>query len=259
LTNTTGDVVYGSGSNAYSNLTAPTVLGNNLGWNGTNVFWQSARNTMYLYDEFMTADNTGTLNWFVNGSGSGGVLANTTYPSTAGHPGIFAMSCTTSGDAHITLGANSGGTFVFGGGAISQTWIAQLSALSDGTDTYIVRMGFTDAYTGTPGNGAYFAYTHSANSGKWQVATASSSSSTVNNTNNVADTNFHSFRIEINAGATSVGFYIDDVQVANSPISTNIPSSVLYPWVVMIKSAGTNGRAMVCDAFTMVQEFTTPR
>lgn len=254
----TGDIHYGSATNVVSNLSAPTVLGSNLGWNATNVYWQNAKNTVYYYDEFFGNSN----NVFWNVAGTGGVLVNTsTFPATAGHPGVWALSsqASTTGTAAISLGSNTSGSVFFGGGAISQNWMTKLSALSDGTDTYSARNGFVDSFVGTPQNGAYFTYTHGTNSGRWQIVTVKATVATTSDSGIAADTNFHSFRIDVNAAGTSVSFYIDDVQTSNSPVATNIPVVIIYPSAALIKSAGSTAIAQICDAFTFVQELTTPR
>jgi hypothetical protein len=253
-----GTVLYGSASNVISALAAPTVLGSNLGWNATNVYWQNAKNTVYFYDEFFGNGNTAV--WNVSGTGAVSVNAST-FPATSGHPGVWALQslASTTGTASIALGSNSSGSIFFGGGAISINWIGQLSALSDATDTYSSRNGFSDAFLTTPSNGAYFTYTHGTNSGRWEIVTKKATATTTADSGIAADTNFHSFRIEVNAAGTSVSFYIDDVQTSNSPIATNIPVVILYPQANLVKSAGTTARAFVVDAFTLVQQLTTPR
>lgn len=259
VTLATNGVLVGQGTSPISAVTAPTIIGSSLGWNATNVFWQNAKNTMYFYDDFFGNLNNG----FWNVSGTGAVSPNnSSFPAIAGHPGVWALqdNASATGTASITLGNNTSGSMFLGSGAISITWIAKLSALSDVSDTYSSRMGFSDSFTGTaPPNGCYFTYTHGTNGGRWQIVTVAATVATTSDSGIAADTNYHSFRIDINAGATSVAFYIDDVQTSNSPSVTNIPVAILYPQANFLKTVGTTRRALIVDAFTLVQNLTTPR
>ena len=141
-------------------------------------------------------------------------------------------------------------------GETTMEWVSNLPALSDGTDTYAVEFGFGDQSTanGTITEGIYWRYTHSENSGNWTIKCVHASSTTSANTSSAADTNWHVFKIVVNAAATSVAFYIDGSQVANSPITTNIPQDTgqsTGPFFRILKSAGSTARYLLMDAFFM--------
>ena len=112
-------------------------------------------------------------------------------------------------------------------------------------------LGEVSTATGDIANGAYFEYTHGTNSGNWQIKTAAASSRTTANTTTAADTNWHRFTIDINAGGTSVSFYIDGAEVANSPIATNIPTAGYFSDSFSIDkdggSTGTTSRDLYID------------
>jgi hypothetical protein len=61
-----------------------------------------------------------------------------------------------------------------------------------------------------------------------------------------ADTNFHKFAITVNSTGTSAAFFIDGVQLANSPITTNIPTTnQLYFGIQQVRTAGTTNSKFV--------------
>jgi hypothetical protein len=138
---------------------------------------------------------------------------------------------------------------------------AALSALSDGTDTYTVRMGFLDNSTGTPTDGAYFRYTHGTNSGKWQAVTVSNSVETAEDTTIAAEASvFHTFKIVANSDATQVDFYIDGVKT--NDITTNIINSsarVTGHGAHIVKSAGTTARLLYLDYIDFLTTRSTAR
>ncbi len=63
----------------------------------------------------------------------------------------------------------------------------------------------------------------------WGIQSRSGGVSTEEDSGILADTDEHIFRIE--STSTSVSFYIDDVECANSPITTNICNSFMQPMV----------------------------
>ena len=62
-----------------------------------------------------------------------------------------------------------------------------------------------------------------ANAGNWQNWTRNGGAITTSDTGVAVDTDYHIFRIEC-FPTGEVHYYIDDVECANSPITTNIPS-----------------------------------
>ena len=139
---------------------------------------------------------------------------------------------------------------------------------SDGIDTFQFLSGFFDqAGAVNQVDGAYFLYdsqgvsTGSAASGNWQIVTASNSVRTFTTTGTSIDnSNFQKLRIDVNADATRVNFYIDDSLVGTH--NTNIPtgSSRLFGnGLILLKSAGTTARTVDVDFLYMKTKFTTPR
>lgn len=153
---------------------------------------------------------------------SGGLnSAGITGVSTANQVGIFRMRSTTAaGYATLSAATNS---VIFGTATWSFETVLKTVHLSDGTDNYIFRAGFGDLTTGAEAaDGAYFTY-DTAVSPNWLMVTAQASARTTTATSvAVNTTNWVKLRLEVNAAATLVTYYINDASVGT--ISTNIPT-----------------------------------
>lgn len=160
----------------------------------------------------------------------------------------------------------SGGTAAFSGtplgfGPFWCEWKTLLSALSDGTDTYIARCGYIDTATAAPTDMIGFRYTHSTNGGRWEcVCRSNNVEAAVDSGVSVAANADYTMRFTTNADATSVAFTINGVAVAT--ITTNIPSGLArfgQPGLSIIKSLGTNARSFYADWCKIDYIFTSPR
>jgi len=189
---------------------------------------------------------------FIDSQGAG--INFSIYGNEAGRPGVVSIYANTSTNAFW----RTVGQIVVGGGTVTLQQYVKISALSDGTNRYILRLGFIGDTT-TINNGIYFSYSDNANSGKWQIVTMNGGVATTNNTNTTADTNWHIFKIVVNSGATSISFYIDGTEVTNSPITTNIPTASLYLTMHQTKSLGTISQKIYQDLYTLNYTLTTPR
>lgn len=237
------------------------VAGN---WNflgGTNVTTSGAGNTITINaaDGGLTPDDllATSLEWddFVEGYHSdnsfgklhwqtalGGVIFGV---SDSGHPGQVSFTNT-----YILLnetGTNT--TYIMGGGVFTLDWVVKI-ANTTGATSYI---GMFDALTVSV-NGMWFEHNSGVNSGNWQIKCQSATTTTTANTSTAATTDWTHFRIVVNAAATSVAFYIDGAEVANSPIATNIPTTQIGP------GCRINGAIeMACDLAIMQYALTTSR
>lgn len=215
--------------------------------------------SVYFQTDFI---GTGGLVAFSSGSGA---ICNVGTPSTT----VFGVSAcstgTTTGGSSawmgeaLATGAFTTGSFTFGQGAVSVATRIMIPTASDGTDTFVVYSGFFDSvYTDV----ASFRYTHSENSGNWTCVTRSNTTeTTADSTITATPGTWYNLRIEVNAGATSAGFYIDGT--LRCTITTNIPSgsaraSSFTPLYIQ-KSAGTNARTAQIDYAYLRMFLTTPR
>lgn len=205
------------------------------------------------------------LHWLTGPSGTYNVNG------TADHPGILSSVPAIGTNSSLYLlstddvGQPTGGPFVFGGGALTISWVIQLSALSAGGDTYIFTCGLADSFslnevtwTGPYVNGCYFSYTNTVNSGNYQIKNTASSVTTTANTSTAATTDWTTFTISVNAGGTSVRYLINNVEVANSPLATNIPTAAITPFFFAENTAGTNPPINV-DLFWVTYNLSNPR
>ena len=223
-------------------------------------------------DDFIYMVSTGSSNqeigpWFVEESGiTGGVSSPFTYQE-AGRPGIIPLTSGGSPPNVILLSKATGvvgfnnGNILIGGGVITLQWFVKLSALSALGQRYLVRLGLTinDNAITDPDYGLWFEYSDNVNSGNWQIKAAEAGTSTIANTSTAATTNWTVYKIVINAAGTSVAYYINGTEVANSPITTNLPARVLIPQVQLYKSTGVNNVACLVDLYTLQQVLTTAR
>lgn len=159
-----------------------------------------------------------------------------------------------------------GAGFGFGTDAIENGfYIATPSALSDGTDTYMIFVGFGDTSTSALAtDAAYIVYKHDVNSGKWTGVTSNNS---VTNTmtggsggTTMAINTWYFLQVKCNAAGTLVSFYVDGVLIGTS--AAQIPTGTARafgPMCQIVKLAGTTARTVLVDYYYHKITFTTPR
>lgn len=188
-------------------------------------------------------------------SGAGATSSSSEYGvnTTENAIGVLGLETgTTTTGYTIAYKGGGGGTNMirFGTAAFVMKWRLAVSALSDGTDTYHISFGFSEAATTSKDmtDGAYFTYTHSVNSGNWQAVTASASTRTTTNLATAPSTSYQTFEIRVNEAATEVTFYLNGSLVATH--TTNIPTSdTVGVNINIVKSAGTTERILYADYY----------
>lgn len=173
----------------------------------------------------------------------------------SGHPGVLELSTGSSSTA--TNFINFFYALSLGQGTYSLDILAKIPTLSTAAQRFNIYIGFMDNFA--PANGCYFYYRDNVNSGRWQIKNTASSTTTTANTVTTVDTNWHKFSIRVNAAATSVGYFIDDVQVSNSPLTTNIPTSLLSCGCAIDKDVGTTARTILMDYVQLDISLTSDR
>jgi hypothetical protein len=253
--------------------TAPTaILGTNTTQIATTAFTlANAINSNYLrYYRFFTdfisgyGSGTSTSELFSTSSGTG---AGFSIASEAGRPGIYqANSGTTATGRHSLTTPNSSTTL--GGGTWTFETMLQVPTLSNATERFQNISGFFDMNTAAnQTDGIYFLYdeggvsTGSSATPNFQIVTSSNSVRTFQTTStSVVANTWYKLKIVVNATATSVEYFINDVSVGTS--TTNIPTGALRQlgWgLLQNKSVGITSRAVSYDAMLVEGRLTTSR
>ena len=225
---------------------------------GTDPGWFGEQNFYTFFDDFLFTTSSGTVGetgWqlsFSSGVGASG-------DGEAGAPGIQVISTSTSSSGIAQLLKNASTTILFGGGVLVFEARVKLSALSDGTDTFKLLIGWLDNLSVS--DGVFFEYTHSANSGQWQLkATNNSSTTTTNSSSAVSSGAWMRLTIVVAADGSSAEFFVDGVSVGT--VSSNIPTGTgreTQPRIAIWKSAGTTARTLSIDYTKLGFKPTTAR
>lgn len=216
--------------------------------------------SMQISDDFIVGDDRSILRWN-SSSGGTGTIAVGSDGVVAGHPGVMVFSVSSGSSNATNFLYASGPCVILGGGVITFNYVMKLVQLSSASNRTISAFGLSsnNAYDFTPNNGVFFKYVDNVNSGRWQICTAAASSTTATDSGIAADTNWHRYTAVINAGATSIQYYIDGVSVGT--VTTNIPTAAITPYMNFINTGTyTSGtQKMYADLFEIDQVFTTPR
>lgn len=268
---TQANFLYGSATNVVSGLAPTSLAGGFPTYDGTNGVWFSPRSQLYEWDDFLSSEaNTSysKICWqrmAVNGGG----ISMTNAAQESGHPGVASLNITTSAGSGggLICGVNGGNNpLIFGGGRCIAEFIVKIPNVSDATDTFTTLIGFNSATSGALGNNALvFSQNSGVASGVWQMIAVKSGGGTTTATSGTSPDNaWHRYTIDVAADGSQASFYIDGVQLTNSPVVTaNIPVAAnqpVGPAVSLLRTAGTsNARAVYFDLFTIWISLTTPR
>ena len=193
----------------------------------------------------------GQLGWQTNG-----VLAqNSTTDSS--HPGTVTLTGGAYSNNIVLESAGGINPLILGGGSVFFSFVISLVTLSALGNRYTANIGISDdTGAGTITNGVYFSYSDNVNSGNWVLNCMNSSVATTSNTSIPAITGWATFGVLVNAGGTSVTFYINNAAVGT--ISTNIPTSSLCPFFSLIMSSGNTPSSLI-DLFWFTINLNNPR
>lgn len=207
-------------------------------FNASNQAWQ----------RFLYSNSGGSVSWTDSTAG---------VPNAA-HPGIWKYTSTAATDWHSFIpGSSSYNTWALGGGVTTMEAMVYLSALSNGTDTYTIRIGLNN--TNQPYLGSYAlsaTYTSGANSGQWQLlAVNNNTTTTSSSTVAMAATTWTRVTIVVNAAGTLATLYINGVSACT--VSTNLPNNSylasLVPHMSFQRNAGTTSVYVIWDYFGISQ------
>jgi hypothetical protein len=227
---------------------------------------------IYYFEEFMGNQGgsivTSYSNVITTAIGLNAFARNVATTNRTNQQGIIQHSTgtTTTGAAGYTYG----GALYIGSGSISIETYATVETLSNATERFQTIFGY---YVGsnysTTANAIFFSYDENgtmffefgaAATPNWKCYTRGAGVTTRTNTSiAVVAGTWYKLRIDINAAANSVTFYINNTLVATH--TTNIPTSLIAMPInsLMVKTAGTTARTMLTDYFMYDETFTNPR
>jgi hypothetical protein len=229
-----------------------------------------------FFDDFLgTNDNAGisTSTGVTMGAVGTGSIARITgvYPNRTNQQGVIqlATGTLTTGGASYRLGSVNTPTFFVGTGAISYEVPINIETLSTLTNRFVNVFGFYTGSSITTSNnlisfiydeGGVFAFGGIGASPNWKCVTGNGGTRTsTDSTVAVTASAWTKLRIEINANATSIGFYINDTLVATH--TTNIPATTTAMYFLngIQKTTGLTSVNMYADYLSLKQTFTTAR
>ena len=223
----------------------------------------SPNSTINVYDDFLYYDVGGITSVFISNipwtsTGTWTVVTNSSLTST--NPGVVTHASITT---HASLvGGVTGSYIILGGGAISCNWVLKAATLSNSTNRYTINAGLGVSNTGGGFNSIWFEYSDNVNSGNWVCNCTAAGSTTAINTSVAGSTSFVNLGFTVNAGATSVQFFINGSSQGSttSNIPTGTSNADLTPGLSIVQSAGTIAAASVLvDLMYFTQTLTTAR
>lgn len=223
------------------------------------------RTQLVEYDDFL--GDVATPRWRTQISGGADRYSNPNFGSygvqglnrpgfvvlLTGNVGPSGLSGIDKGDAPICLG----------GGAVTWRGDIKLGTLPSGSDTYNVHAGMANKMqeSAESNNGVYFFFSSAHANWKARCAIGGGGTTEVDTGVPAVAGAYVALRIEVNAAASQVQFYIAETLVAT--ITTDIPTGATKPVPPMFKIVKTGGTGFSADLFIdyyyLNQLFTTSR
>lgn len=209
------------------------------------------------FEDFLDLNNIQTGTWFF----STGSRKNAETANGGNAPGILRYEAPSSG----TTEARQARVIVFGAGETIFEARVRIVTLPTAGEDFVVSVGMMSNNTDQNNNyGSWFLFDRTLSTTKWYVrnTVTTSSNKTDSDTGITCTANtWYRLRAVINAGATSIGYYIDDVLVATH--TTTIPTGstgACYNSFCVRRVAGTTASIFTdMDYYYWKQSFTTPR
>jgi uncharacterized protein with putative carbohydrate binding module len=209
------------------------------------------------------SDIIGTTGLTTSVNGAGAQISSAA--AEASHPGILNLEGGTANSGRAAVGATAN-QLLLGGGITRILWIIKTpSALSTGTNDYTLRIGLGDSLVGAHTDAVSFRYNHAENTDWVAYCRANSVETTLDTNVAVAVDTWYRLEAVVNAGGTSVEFFIATSGGASSSvgtITTNIPTGAgreLGVVASIIKALGTLNRILLLDYWKVSGELTTAR
>lgn len=193
-------------------------------------------------------------------SGTGASVDNIAATET-GVFGIWQLGTGTTVAGRAGEKAGDLNSFCLGQGVTIIEFKIKIPTLSTITEEFIIRCGLGDNATGATTDGVVFVYDRTVST-SWRLQNKANTVSTTGQSVTAVGTGWVRLKIVINAGATSVSYYVNDVEVTDSPVTLNIPSGtsrMLTPILSITKSVGSSSRTVQMDYAALDIKLTSPR
>lgn len=185
-------------------------------------------------------------------SGTGAANARNSSDAEAGHPGIIEQQTGTATNGKAAVQSNA--TFIlFGGGTWTYYAVVRIPTLSDGTNRFVYRAGFTENTAGDSTDGAYLRYSDSLSSGAWECVARNNGSETATSTAvTVVANTWYLLKIIVNAAGSNVNCTVNGA--GSTDVASNIPTSAGRSTgfgASINKTLGTTSRYADMDMFAV--------
>jgi hypothetical protein len=212
-----------------------------------------------MYEDFVFSGGAVTA----GSSGTGATVGTVSSISTAAHPGVYKLETGTDTTGSAFLGTATTDCVSFASGDWIFEAVVMIPTLSDGTDTFTVRVGFLDSVTADGTDGSFVKYSHGVNSGEWQWNLLDNSSAVTWDGNVVVTAGtWHKIRVTVSNSTTSAKLSLDGSTAVSLPNLTGQPTGATRKtgaYISIVKSAGTTSRLMYVDYVYLRQDLTTAR
>lgn len=255
-----GDV---SNSNAIRKTTIEDIVGS------YNRYYRPVKRYDFFSDFIGTVSTTTTsADVFATNSGTG-AATSAQATDNSGRIGLVRSTTGTTATGRTAVTTNISAIRLGGGTWVYETYV-NIATLSTSAERYQLAIGFIDATTAANQvDGAYILYdeggvsTGSTAAAYWQTVTTSNSVRTFNTSLSqvtVSAATWVKLRIEVNAAASSITFYVNGSAIATH--TANIPTAAGretgFGWL-LIKSVGTTARTVDFDYIAVQNDFTNDR
>lgn len=188
----------------------------------------------------------------ITGTGAGSFIDSTTIGRWRNDTGT-----TSTGTSAVRLSQSFASSFSGIERLVMYVEKVQVTALSDGTNRFIVRVGKD---TGADQNGFWFEYSDNINSGKWLCVNCNSGSRTTSDSGVTvsASATYVMCAVLDFAGTDNVKFYINGTQVGTTH-TTNIPANLTSSFwgaISIEKTLGTSNRGVMFGRVLINCKFT---
>ena len=196
--------------------------------------------------EFLPLFNSSGANTFTFANNTGASVVN----AEVGRQGILNLITGTTNSGRAAIGThNTAINFANTNNNVFRS-VIRLPVLSDATESFDLRVGFIDSVANDGNNGVFIRYSHSRNSGNWELISRINGVQTLINTSvSVVANDWITVLISTNFTSNTATLNINNTVVTNINISgLNNSARRTGAYVAVQKTAGVNNRVIHVDS-----------